>query len=133
MEERRFSAASDPAPAARASARWTTGPKGRALVTLQYAALKRRPSTALPMFHVAEDREAPGCQQSQSVSQLKVLLESGVVNGELAPKLRKNPAHGASRGWKVEDDRAPEERKKSCNTASLAVPTEGKKGSGFSR
>jgi len=55
---------------------------------------------------------------SESVSQLKVLLESGVASRKLAAKRRKNPAHGASRGWKVENDRAPEERKKSCDTDS---------------
>src|SRR5712692_4942411 len=57
---------------------------------------------------------------SESVSQPKVPLESGITSRKLAAKRRKNAAHGASRGWKVENDRAPEERKKGCDTDSEA-------------
>jgi len=42
-----------------AQSRWTTGPEGRPLVPLKYAALKRRSSTALPMFHATAEREPP--------------------------------------------------------------------------
>src|SRR5713101_9723276 len=67
----------------------------------------------------------PGVHRAlQSVSQLKVLLESGIASRKLAAKRRKNAAHGASRGWKVANDRAPEERKKSCDTGSSAPPPE---------
>jgi hypothetical protein len=36
----------------------------------------------------------------------------------LAAKRRKNAAHAVRRGWKVENDRAPEGRKKSSDTHS---------------
>ncbi len=60
------------------------------------------------------------CGAEEAVSQPKVPLESGIACRKLAAKRRKNAAHGASRGWKVENDRAPEERKKSCDTDSEA-------------
>src|SRR5713226_7502024 len=61
------------------------------------------------------------CGAEEAVSQPKVPLESGIACRKLAAKRRKNAAHGASRGWKVENDRAPEERKKSCDTDSSAL------------
>src|SRR5713226_7634601 len=63
---------------------------------------------------------AKKCGAVESVSQPKVPLESGITSRKLAAKRRKNAAHGASRGWKVENDRAPEERKKGCDTDSEA-------------
>src|SRR5216684_3377171 len=63
---------------------------------------------------------AKKCGAVESVSQPKVPLESGIASRNLAAERRKNAAHGASRGWKVENDRAPEERKKGCDTDSLA-------------
>jgi hypothetical protein len=42
-----------------------------------------------------------------------------------AAKRRKNAAHGASRGWQVENDQAPEGRKNSYDTGSIESSPDG--------
>jgi putative glutamine amidotransferase len=56
-------------------------------------------------------------------SKLQRILEPNVeASGERAAERRQNAAHGASRGWKAENDRAPEERKKGGDTAAEGTP-----------
>jgi Fe-S-cluster formation regulator IscX/YfhJ len=49
---------------------------------------------------------------------------SVVAAGSQAAKRRQNAAHGASRGWKQQNGKAPEERKKSCDKVSEVEASE---------
>jgi putative glutamine amidotransferase len=63
-------------------------------------------------------------------SKLESIVRPNVDRGSAeAAERHKNAAHGVSRGWKAEDDRAPEERKKNSDVIStiaegvpLAIP-----------
>ena len=56
-------------------------------------------------------------------SKLERILQPNVkASGEQAAERRQNAADGVSRGWKAENDRAPEERKKGGHTAAEGTP-----------
>jgi len=56
-------------------------------------------------------------------SKLQKILQANVeASRELAAERRQNATHGISRGWEAENDRVPEERKKSGHTAAEGTP-----------
>ncbi len=56
-------------------------------------------------------------------SKLQRILQPNVeASVELAAERRQNAAHGVSRGWEAENDRAPEERNKGGDTAAEGTP-----------
>ncbi len=74
-----------------------------------------------PVNHAA-GRKVPVAHEIEvePESKLQRILQTDVeASGELAAERRQNAAHGASRGWEAETDRAPEERKKSDTISSV--------------
>ena len=50
----------------------------------------------------------------------KIVRAGGEASSGLAAERRQNAAHGVSRGWKTENDRAPKERKQGCEPVAEA-------------